>query len=95
MKKSSGIPKKILETVKNAVQTVYSDKYLLSKIESMEEDYGKEKRLRSLDNKYRKIDRLMEGITDNDEEFKEWLYKICSTERYLFWNKGKQHLWMQ
>lgn len=74
--------------MKNAVQTVYSDKYLLSKIESMEEDYGKEKRLRSLDNKYRKIDRLMEGITDNDEEFKEWLYKICSTERYLFWNKG-------
>ena len=80
--------KEDIETVKNAVQTVYSDKYLLSKIESMEEDYGKEKRLRSLDNKYRKIDRLMEGITDNDEEFKEWLYKICSTERYLFWNKG-------
>ena len=59
--------KEDIETVKNAVQTVYSDKYLLPKIGSMEEDYGKEKRLRSLDNKYRKIDRLMEGITDNDE----------------------------
>lgn len=76
-----------IETVKNAIQSVYSDKYLLSKIEGMEEDYDKEKRLRRLDNKYRRIDRLMEGITDDDDEFKEWLYEVCSTERYLFWNK--------
>lgn len=76
-----------MEIVKNAMQTVFSDKYLLAKIESMEEDYGREKRLRSLDNKFRKINRLMEGIANNDEAFKEWLYKICSTERYLFWNK--------
>lgn len=76
-----------VETVKNAIQSVYSDKYLLSKIEGMEEDHDKEKRLRSLDNKYRRIDRLMEGITDTDETFKEWLYEVCSTEKYLFWNK--------
>lgn len=55
-------------------------------IQNIEEGYDRKRRLRAKEAKYRRIDKLMNEIPEEDEAFRKWAYKSCK-EGYLFLNK--------
>lgn len=75
------------ELAKKALLPECADRNIMTAIQNMEENYDKEKRVRALDNKYRRIDKLMDGIPEEDGAFRDWVYKIGSREKYLFRDK--------
>lgn len=59
-------------------------------IGDLEEDYDKNIRIRTKENRFRRIDQMMEEIPKETEGFREWSYETCCRERYLFYNKAEK-----
>lgn len=59
-------------------------------IDSLEDDYDKEKRVRAKERKFQRIDKMMEEIPEEEEGFREWIYGTCCKERYLFYDKTEK-----
>lgn len=58
----------------------------IQEIAELERDYDGEMRIRTKENRYRKVDRMMSEVPEVNEEFREWIYGMCK-ERFLFYNK--------
>lgn len=62
----------------------------IREIGNLEEEYDKNIRIRTKENRFKRIDQMMEEIPKETEKFWEWIYETCCEERYLFYNKTEK-----